>query len=81
MRRPGTLKFLVSLLSDRRPTEQLYRTARANEMAALPIRVCDEAAIAIAFAVSECEFHLEGSHEHLDRQILVIKSDLARMRQ
>lgn len=80
MRRPGTLKFLVSLLSDRRPTEQLYRTAKANEMAALPIRVCDEASRAIASAVPECQFHLEGSYEQLNRQILVIKNDLAQMR-
>jgi hypothetical protein len=44
----------------------------------LPIRICDEAAVALATHHPELKFTLAGTHADLDKQITVIREQLAR---
>jgi hypothetical protein len=78
---PLAIKLLAPLLDDKRDTGDTYPAMTISFIyeSRLSIRVCDEAADAIAMNSKTLKFKMTGSHQNLDRQIDIMRREIAKM--
>ncbi len=70
--------LLIPFLKDKTAVgKEMYSVKADTYEPRLPLRVCDEAALAIAAHCKDVSFKLEGSHENLDRQIVQLRKTLS----
>lgn len=73
-----SIDLLAPLLQDTRPAEGwTYAVVPGQNEPRLPIRICDEAAQTIAQNFPRLAFKMAGEHKDLDRQIEVIRDQIA----
>jgi hypothetical protein len=73
-----SIDLLAPLLQDTRPAEGwTYAVVPGQNEPRLPIRICDEAAQTIAQNFPRLAFKMAGEHRDLDRQINVIRDQIA----
>ena len=69
-------EVLGPLLADRRPLRETYPLVPEQDQPRRPVRVCDEAALALCKHHPEWRFVQAGEHASLDRQIARLRQQL-----
>lgn len=67
---------LAGMLVDKHPSGNEYSTADEKDAPRLPVRLCDEAAVTLAWHHDNITFDFHGDHAALDEQIAEIRKKL-----